>query len=153
MFASKKTIFFSVLSVILSALTLLVMCPGWKTHTIFYYMTSVVFLPAAYILISSLLSGLMAKDDLPRLLAVHIGAAVVISLVISLGTHFLLTEETLNTIISNTESLETAGELNVSKGGAGDIIQAVVCFIALGGLGSLIGYKIGKKRRMAPKAY
>lgn len=112
---------------------------------IIQYMIYSIVIPALIVAVTSFIYALRSQDSARKNYAYSVVNSIIMATILIVFCLLFINEDVINLIMNNTVTSDHI-QVSISQAKAGDNIQSYLIFIAIGGLGTLLGNRIGKKK-------
>ncbi len=123
-----------------------------NTIDILQYMLYSIGIPAVIVALTSFLYSLKSQNSTRKKYICSVINSVIMASVLMIFCMIFIDSDVMNTIMNNTITSENV-QVSISFAKAGDNVQSYLIFIAIGGLGTLLGNKFGKKKVIVQDEY
>ncbi|MBO6154650.1 MAG: hypothetical protein J6O60_04390 [Lachnospiraceae bacterium] len=123
-----------------------------NTIDILQYMLYSIGIPVVIVALTSFLYSLKSHNSTRKKYICSVINSVIMASVLTIFCMLFINSDVINTIMNNTITSENV-QVSISLAKAGDNVQSYLIFIAIGGLGTLLGNKFGKKKVIVQDEY
>lgn len=123
-----------------------------NTIDILQYMLYSIGIPVVIVALTSFLYSLKSQNGTRKKYICSVINSVIMASVLTIFCTIFIDSDVINTIMNNTITSENV-QVSISQAKAGDNVQSYLIFIAIGGLGTLLGNKFGKKKVIVQNEY
>lgn len=140
----KKTIIY-LIGIIVELIWLVYVKINLDTMNIIQYMIYSIVVPALIVAATSFIYALKSQESARKNYVYSVANSIIMATILTVFCLLFINEDAITVIMDNTVTSDNV-QVSISQAKAGDNIQSYLIFIAIGGLGTLLGNKIGKKK-------
>lgn len=118
-----------------------------NTIDILQYMLYSIVIPALIVALTSFVYSLKSRNSTKKKYIYSVINSTIMATILTVFCLVFIDIDVLNTIMNNTATSENV-QVSISQAKAGDNVQSYLIFIAIGGIGTLLGNKFGKRNEV-----
>lgn len=117
-----------------------------ESLSILQYMLYSIALPALIVFLSSLSYSILNNDSKKKNYIYALISSVIMATILTVFCLLFVSTDMMNQIMLNTVASDNV-QVSITQAKASDNIQSYIIFIAISGLGTLLGNKVSKKKK------